>query len=427
MLSGFIALPLLLRLLIVLIVATVVARFINWAIYTWAYNARSLGPWSQPVAARKKSKGKRHKASTPPPRSWLDHLPVIGWFRLRGEASEHGRLYWLRPLLIEFLFPLAMAWYYHFYVSGQALQAGPALRGLVPELHWQCLAHFALFTLMAIGTFIDFDEQSIPDYVTIPGTVIGLCGAAFAPAWLPFHVTPAGIVELHAAIPRLWPEWLDSVYGLLIGLAIVLVWGFALLARRVIWRRGFTKAVQYFIARMFRNAILWKTIAVVTLALLLLVAGCWTWNPGRWPYLLSSLLGLAFAGGLTWGARIAASHGMQMEALGFGDVTLMAMIGTYIGWQPSLLVFFLAPMVAIVFVLTRTLITGRPDTPFGPYLCAATVLLLVYWTAMWTNWAAPVFSMGGFIVGVTAACIVLLGVILWIWRLIKQSLGLFGQ
>jgi prepilin signal peptidase PulO-like enzyme (type II secretory pathway) len=423
-LIGFIALPMPLRILLIALLALLVARFINWAIYSWAYNHRRLGPWSNPPLASSQSR-KKNAPQAFPARSWADHLPIIGWYRLRAEGAVFGKWYWIRPLLIELIFPVAIAWYYHFYVSGQVLQIGPAARGLAPELHWQFSAHLILFTLMSIGTFIDFDEQSIPDYVTLPGTVIGIVGAALAPAWLPFYITKGGgTLELNAALPNAWPGWLDGPLGLLCGLLIIAVWGFALLERRLIFRRGLSKAFQYFLARMFRNAILWKTVVSVTAALALFTACAWYWQIPRWQILLSSLLGLAFAGGVTWGVRISASYGLGVEALGFGDVTLMAMIGTYIGWQPSLLVFFIAPMVAIIFVLIRTLITGKVDTPYGPYLCGATVLLLVYWDAIWTKWAAPVFALGGIIIGIVVACVVLMGAMLWIWQLIKQGLGL---
>ena len=109
--------------------------------------------------------------------------------------------------------------------------------------------------------------------------------------------------------------------------------------------------------------------------------------------MLSSLFGLAFAGGVTWGVRLSASAGLGVEALGFGDVTLMAMIGTYLGWQPSLLVFFIAPLVAILFVLLHV-ITGDTATPYGPYLCAAAAIVLVYWHELWTEWAARMFTFG---------------------------------
>ncbi len=415
MLVAFIALPVALRVAFVALLALAVARFVNWAIYNWSYTKHQLGPWSAPP-------------EDAPFRSWQDQLPIIAWYRLRRESKEHGQGYWIRPLVVELLFPLAIAWYYHFYVTGGALPLGMAARGLVPnsDLHWQFLAHFVLFTLMTIATFIDFDEQSIPDYVTVTGTVIGLFGATFAPAWLPFHPGAAGVVELDAGQPGGWPLWLGGPWGLLLGLLIVGCWGFALLDRRWITRRGIHKAPRYFFARMFRNAWLWKTVCVITAVLMLGVTLVWwqAWN--RWPILLSSLLGLAFAGGVTWGVRLSATWGLGVEALGFGDVTLMAMIGTYVGWQPSLLIFFIAPLVSIVFVLLRWMLTGETATPYGPYLCAATVLLLVFWDSLWRGWAANVFTLGPFILGIVVACVALMGAMLWIWRLIKQALGLAG-
>ncbi len=418
MLTGFIALPLAIRIVIVGLLALSGARFINWAIVNWSYFKRPLGPWAAPPKGC-------------PPRQASDHWPIVGWWNLRRESKSLGNWFWLRPLLIELLFPLAIAWYYHFYVSGGALSLGQAARIVVQsELHYQFFAHFVLFVLMMIATFIDFDEQSIPDYVTIPGTVIGLLGAAFAPAWLPFHQAPLSVVELHANIPDPWPTMLDGPRGLLIGLAVLVVWGFALLDRRWIGRRGFAKGIQFFVARMFRHPWLWKVVFSVTLTLALFVTLAWASKmpAGRWGYLLSSLMGLAFAGGVTWAVRLSASWGLRVEALGFGDVTLMAMIGTYIGWQPSLLVFFIAPLVAILFVLARWMITGDAATPYGPYLCAATVLLLIYWDALWVNWAADMFELGpSMIVSIIVVCVVLMGAMLWIWRLIKEALGIAGH
>ncbi len=415
MLTGFIALPLFARAGLIALLALVVARFINWAIYNWAYHRRELGPWSPAVEGGV--------------RTWRDHLPVWGWQLLRRESPRHGNGYWIRPLLIELLFPAFITWYYCFYVSGGALPAGVIVRGLAPEFHSQFLGHFVLFALLTVATFIDFDEQSIPDYVTVTGTVIGLAGATLVPAWLPFQFSVPLPVEMYANIPMPWPPWLSSSTGLYIGLTIVAVWGFALLDRRIITRRGTVKAVQYFFARMFRHRPLWLGVVAVTAGVLVGVSLAWTFAPLRWPYLLSSLFGLAFAGGVTWGVRISASAGLGVEALGFGDVTLMAMIGTYVGWQPSLLVFFLAPLIAILFVLIRWAVTGDAATPYGPYLCAAVVVVLVFWNSLWTEWAARFFATlgGNLILSVVVACVALMGAMLWIWRLIKEATGLAGH
>ncbi len=407
---------------LVFLIAVVAARFINWGVYTWAYFARKLGPWAPAPEGCQ--------------RNWQDHLPVVGWFLLRrefGKSDVHTKGFWIRPLLIEAVFPLLVTGYYCAYTAGWMF---PAVYQTLPgfpdaartqQLQWQFSGHFILFVLMTIATFIDFDEHSIPDYVTIPGAIIGVMGAAFADAWLPFSpvLPPPGALELDAALPVVWPPIFNGIAGLWIGLGILSLWGFALLERRWITRRGYKKAFEYFFAKLFRRKSIWLTVLVS----MLLMMGVTVYvycndNPGRWTYLLSSLLGMAFAAGITWGVRISASVGLGVEALGFGDVTLMAMIGTYIGWQPSLLVFFMAPLIAILFVLVRWAITGDPLTPYGPYLCAATVAVLVFWNEIWFGWAAPLFVIGpDMIVGIVAACVALMGVMLWIWRLIKQALG----
>jgi prepilin signal peptidase PulO-like enzyme (type II secretory pathway) len=418
--TAFVSLPLSLRVLIVFLLSVIASRFANWAIYSWAHFSRHLGPWAKPPKGF-------------PMHSWEDHLPIFGWWLLRRESKEHGVNYWLRPLLIELIFPLTVTWYFHFLISGGTFPT--ALAMFVPimqlELHGQFIGHFVLITLMTIATFIDFDEQSIPDTVTIPGTVIGLLGAAFVPGWLGFTsvLTPAGEmpVEMDAAAPNAWMAWLNGVWGLYFAIAIVLVWAFALLDRRIILRRGVKKAFVYFFARLLRPHWLWKVVVVVSAAMLVSVVLAWNQPLARWQYLLSSLFGLACAGGITWAVRISASAALRAQALGFGDVTLMAMIGTYVGWQPSILIFFIAPLMAVLIVVIQYLLTGEKAAPYGPYLCAATVALMAGWSSLWFGWAMPVFALGLTIVGILAACVVMMGAMLWIWRLIRSAIWSEGQ
>jgi hypothetical protein len=103
---------------------------------------------------------------------------------------------------------------------------------------------------------------------------------------------------------------------------------------------------------------------------------------------------MAFGGVLVWGVRIVGYLGLHKEAMGFGDVTLMAMIGAYLGWQSTIIVFFLAPFAAVVIALTQFLLTGRRDIPFGPYLCAGALLLVLNFQYLWANWGEHIFGMG---------------------------------
>lgn len=413
MFTAFVSLPLSARVLIVFLLSLIASRFANWAIYNWAHFSRQLGPWAKPTLGQ-------------PSHTWADHLPVVGWWLLRRESREHGKNYWLRPMLIELIFPLAVTWYFQFLISGGTLPLSLAM--FVPllqdQLHGQFVGHFVLITLMTIATFIDFDEQSIPDSITIPGTVIGLLGAAFVPGWLGFtsFLSPVGgevPIEMDACKPNTWLAWLNEEWGLYFAIAIVLVWAFALLDRRLIMRRGLQKMVVYFFARLLRPHWLWKVVVVVSAAILVGVVMAWNEQITRWPYLLSSLFGLACAGGITWAVRISASAALRAQALGFGDVTLMAMIGTYVGWQPSILIFFIAPLMAVLIVVIQYLLTGEKAAPYGPYLCAATVALMVWWSDLWFGWAMPVFALGVQILAILAACVVMMGAMLWIWRLIR--------
>ena len=105
----------------------------------------------------------------------------------------------------------------------------------------------------------------------------------------------------------------------------------------------------------------------------------WYWHGLAW-----SSVGLLAGGGLTWLVRGLSQLMLGKEALGFGDVTLMAMIGSFIGWQPVLFVFALAPVCGLGIALLARLITGKSYVPYGPYLSASTLLVLLTWRWLWT-------------------------------------------
>ncbi len=70
------------------------------------------------------------------------------------------------------------------------------------------------------------------------------------------------------------------------------------------------------------------------------------------------------------------------EGLGLGDVKLMAAIGALVGWQMIAVVTLIAALMALAVALISKIrgeISDFKSTklPFGSYLCAATVLVLV--------------------------------------------------
>ena len=96
-----------------------------------------------------------------------------------------------------------------------------------------------------------------------------------------------------------------------------------------------------------------------------------------------SLAGLATGGGLMWLIRVAANGILGFPAVGFGDVTLMAMIGAWTGWQPVLCTLAVAPLSGIVLGTLIFVCTGRGYLAFGPPLCLGALIVLCSWRAIW--------------------------------------------
>ena len=132
-----------------------------------------------------------------------------------------------------------------------------------------------------------------------------------------------------------------------------------------------------------------------------------------------SVSGLAAGALLTWGARQVSSQVLGQEAMGSGDITLMAMIGAFLGWQAVTLVFLLAPITGLVVGLVIRLVSGKTYLPYGPWLSIAAVIVLFNWSRLWeqtrmifSDWlsiaALGVIGGGGFVL------------LLWLVRLYKS-------
>ncbi len=103
----------------------------------------------------------------------------------------------------------------------------------------------------------------------------------------------------------------------------------------------------------------------------------------HWHALAWSSAGLATGAALTWLARAVSSRVLGQEAMGLGDVTLMAMIGSFLGWQAVVLVFLLAPVAGLTVGLFIKLVSGKTYLPYGPWLSMAAVFVLFRWGWLW--------------------------------------------
>ena len=96
----------------------------------------------------------------------------------------------------------------------------------------------------------------------------------------------------------------------------------------------------------------------------------------------SSLAGIAVGGGTLWIIGAAAKLILKKEAMGFGDVKLMAMVGGLTGWLNTLLAFFLACALGSLVGIIVMIKTKNRRIPFGPFLAAGTLITILYSTEL---------------------------------------------
>jgi len=104
-----------------------------------------------------------------------------------------------------------------------------------------------------------------------------------------------------------------------------------------------------------------------------------TWTGwARADSVLVALVGAAVGGGLIYLTRFLGTLAFRKEAMGIGDVYLMAAVGACLGWEAAVLVFFVAPFLGLVYGVWHLLRRRDSEVPYGPFLgLAAGIIMLV--------------------------------------------------
>lgn len=268
-------------------------------------------------------------------------FPLVGWFWTAGRCPHcKTRLPW-RLLLMPLLTAAMLAGYYIVCVNrGHWHHPFSVFRQFYDDQRVFALFvyHSILFCLLVVATFIDLDWMIIPDSVTIPGMLLGVGLATF---WY---------VELQPLL-LVVPAWNDS-----------------------------DEVVRQNL-RQFLDPVLPTSYSAADLPAN--IVQHWRMNWNRWLGFTTSVAGLIAGGGVVWVVRAICTWAFGKEAMGFGDVTLMAMVGSFVGWQMSIIAFFLAPISAVVVGLFGWLLTGRKELPYGPHLSIASIGCIVFWQQLW--------------------------------------------
>ena len=128
-----------------------------------------------------------------------------------------------------------------------------------------------------------------------------------------------------------------------------------------------------------------KEVLFVLPICILFIAGWMAGYEKGYPSLLiqglaGSMLGYLVGGGLVWAIRILGTLGFGREAMGLGDVHLLAGVGAVVGWWDPILIFFIAPFSGLLWAAFSLILEkiGKKhrEIPYGPHLAVATLLVV---------------------------------------------------
>jgi leader peptidase (prepilin peptidase)/N-methyltransferase len=329
--------------------------------------------------------------------SWKENLPVIGWLRLRGRcrfcAQPISIQYPLIEATIGVIFVLVYLFLYATPASADASSWSPAAWVLpwwkAQGFAWSWPLFVAILVMVAglfAATVIDARHFIIPGEITWTVAGVGLAAACVQP-FLPV-TGRARMLE-----PPVYP--IESVTaGVAIGGIVGLVVATLLVAKGIFPRsyadyhehvkeandfraypfaRRETLKEMLFLAPPILGAILGGVIAS------LVVDQSEPLGRSLFGFVSTSLFGFLIGGATLWAVRVFGGMLFGKEAMGLGDVHLLAAVGAVLGWQAAVWTFILCLPLAIGFSILGLCL--RPfirlpfwELPLGPHLAMAAVL-----------------------------------------------------
>ena len=110
--------------------------------------------------------------------------------------------------------------------------------------------------------------------------------------------------------------------------------------------------------------------------------------------LIKSFIGLFCGAGILLFVRCIGFWILKKEAMGLGDVKLLAGIGAFLGWQSIIFSIFVGSLIALIVALICLSLKNYNNSssiPFGPYLSVAAILWILIGSECWALYLSVAF------------------------------------
>lgn len=356
-----------------------IGSFLNVVVYRLPREMSLIHPPSQCTTCHKRI-------------AWYDNLPIASWFILRGKCRHCGATFSIRYAMIELFTALLFVGFYWAYFVIQIRQPMPKLE----QGAWLLYAgHMVLVSGLLVSSLIDRELWVIELRVCYTVAIIGAAMSVAAPYCLPLAAT-----ELSRLVPYAGPASaaaaLGAGIGLLLGLLLLKLgvlkrsfaqWEAEMAAAEQAGRedpeidlnirREMAREIGFLLPAIVLGILFWQVLTQQSS-----LATWWSdlitqqkWLAG----LLGSLFGFIIGGAVVWGTRILGSLAFGREAMGLGDVHLMAAVGAVLGWVSPTVAFFVAPFFGLGIALVRLFVHRQREIWYGPFLSAGTVVVMLFY------------------------------------------------
>lgn len=311
---------------------------------------------------------------------WLN-IPLVSWVMLRGKCAKCGCSISPRYLGVELL--TGLLFYAVFWKVGGNWAT-------IKEWGPMMLCLWLFISLLVAGTFIDIEHFILPHEITIGGTVAGLICASAVPELVGEDTHLRGFITSFAS----------AALGLG-GLWLVVELGKLAFGRK---RHAFDKAEAWSVTQpndeeppvvtLGAEIYSWADIYTRATDRMIITCGDLRANEQTWQNVTAELwmekLKVRTADGKV--EEFALEHVIRLEgtttqvvipreAMGFGDVLFLMMIGAFAGWKAVLFTILVASVLGTLIAGLSRLV-GRSEwgakIPFGPYLAAGAVFWIFY-------------------------------------------------
>lgn len=341
------------------------------------------------------------------------NIPLLSWLLLRGKCANCSGKISIRYFLVELLTGV-MFYMVFLKISGEYAQGGnPWLMIQAWGPHVLCL--WVFMSLLISGTFIDIDHFILPHRITIGGAVMGVLASWWVPALMVETTHTRGLlISLASAALGLGGLWIVVELGKLafgkvnhrqkpaflksaspamcrvVGKIMGCEWLDGPVKWSVVQESEDTPPVVSIGAKKmdWEDIYGYRDSDHMVISCSELQVNDRTWHDVTAVMWMEKLLVKSKDNGEEFPLEgVKTLHGtvsqvvIPREAMGFGDVLFLMMIGAFCGWQAVLFTIFAASVIGTLSATVPRLL-GKAEwsakIPFGPYLALGASLWVFY-------------------------------------------------